>query len=532
MKIIHCRAGSFYTGTTLLSRCWGRVALGSYSFHKNNYQAIVVGAGIGGLAVASLLAVRGMRVLMLEAHRTVGGNCVSWSRAVNVGGRKLCFTFDSGVQDISGLGSHGPLRNLLRGLSAEDLLTWHRVRHCYYRDGLWLEGALDADDFIKNYCRQFPEEAPALRAFFAEMQAIYREMYADVEDTGGVPVPPSVNKLTEWAERHPHASQWLMQPFDAMLDAYFASEPLKAMLRTVSEYITENPHCLRVRDMAPLFGYYFEGGAYPSGGAQKLANLLASRFEAFGGRLCTGTPVAKILTSDGHASGVETCDGEVFRAPLVISNADVVRTLTKLMNPELLPGRYLAHVRALKRGPSAFLLSLGLNTIPNFPARFFVHQNGLTFGIGNPSVIDPTLAPAGCSAMTFLCLLSEAQSAEWLVRGADYMSKKRAFADRLIHAAEAVVCPDLSRHIVFREAATPASFVRYTGAMGGNIYGAARGGWRPGMRTPVPGLMLVGGGVEAGAGIEGVVVSATRAADVICPQHARGPETALLTVVG
>ncbi|MGB8603397.1 MAG: NAD(P)/FAD-dependent oxidoreductase [Rhizomicrobium sp.] len=485
--------------------------------HPDQYQVIVIGAGIGGLSAAALLAARGCRVLVLEAHRTVGGNCVSWQRAVTVDGRKLRFVFDSGVQDISGLGPRGPLRNLLRQLKALDRLVWHPVRHAYCKEGMWLDGAQGVPRFIENYCCLFPDEAANIRAFFAEMAAIYHDMYAEVDQTGGVPVPPAAAGVMAWAARHPHAFGWMKQPFDDMLAAYFTSEPLKQMLRTVSEYITDDPHLLLVEDMAPLFGYYFDGGCYPGGGAQQLANLLADLFQARGGTLKCRQPVARILTACGQAVGVETKDGQIFHAPVIISNADAVATLTQLADPALLPKHYRTNLMAMGRGPSAFLLSLGLSTVMDVPERIFVKQNGLEFGIGNPGVHDATLASPGYSAVTLLCLLSEGASQPWLTRGPGYDADKRAFADRLIDAAATAVMPDLRRHIVYREAATPASFAAYTGALGGNIYGAARGGWRPSLRSPLPGLFLVGGGTEAGAGIEAVVVSATRAADTICP---------------
>lgn len=519
-KISLFRAGRVATS-------WPMPCLEAAPQGEGNYQLIVIGAGIGALSAAALLAKRGCRVLVLEAHRSVGGNCVSWPRAVTAGGRKLRFVFDCGVQDFSGLGPRGPLRNLLHQLGVENRLSWHRVRHGYLRDGVRLEGAPRTEDFIANYCRLFPEQADNLRDFFSEMAAIYRDMYAGIEKTGGVPVPPAAAEIMAWAEHHPHAFRWMKQPFDAMLDAYFTAEPLKAMLRTVAEYITDDPHGLLVEDMAPLFGYYFEGGCYPAGGAQKLADLLADVVRDEGGDLRCRHPVKRILTHEGRACGVETADGQRFYAPLILSNADVVATLTELIDPALLPVPYLADIRAMGRGPSAILLSLGLSTVMNLPARLFVRHDGLEFGVGNPSVLDPSLASEGCSAVTLLHLLPQSEAQGWLVRGPAYDARKQAMTDRLIDAAAAAFFPDLRRHIVYAEAATPASFRSYTGAQDGNIYGAARGGWRPSLRTPLPGLMLVGGGADAGAGIEAVVVSATRAADIICPRiDALGEATA------
>jgi hypothetical protein len=50
-------------------------------------------------------------------------------------------------------------------------------------------------------------------------------------------------------------------------------------------------------------------------------------------------------------------------------------------------------MRALRRGPSAILMSVGLDFVPSLPARVFASVGDLHFGIGNPSIIDPSLAP-------------------------------------------------------------------------------------------------------------------------------------------
>jgi phytoene dehydrogenase-like protein len=78
--------------------------------------------------------------------------------------------------------------------------------------------------------------------------------------------------------------------------------------------------------------------------------------------------------------------------------------------------------------------------------------------------------------------------------------------------------PNLRRHIVYRETAAPPTFTRYTGALNGNIYGAARGQWCPAVKSPIPGLMLVGAGCQNGPGIEAVVISGRIAADLIAPR--------------
>jgi all-trans-retinol 13,14-reductase len=489
---------------------------GPWPEQEDAHHVVIVGAGIGGLTAGALLAHRGLKVLVLEAHDRPGGFCTSWTRTIRRDGRRLTFCFDAGVQDISGLGPRGPLRQLLRQLGAEHALDWRRVRHAYARDGLLVTVPPEATAFAAELQDLFPGEHAGIGAFFEQILAVYRELYADIEQTGGVPrAPQSAEAVMAWPARHPHAWRWIKQPFASLLDAYLTDARLKALLTTLAEYITDRPELLTVADMAPLFGYYFDGGYYPAGGSQRLADLLSAIITDNGGAVRLRRAVSQVVVENGRAVGVATADGRVHRAALVLANSDVVSSMAELVGLEHLSENYREKLGRLRRGPSAVIVSLGVRQGPALPARIFVSHQGLDFGIGNPSAIDPSLAPPGHAAVTMLCLLSEEQARSWDRSHPDYPRRKDTFADDLIAAAEATVWPELGRHIVYRQVAGPPTFARYARTGGCCIYGAARGQWCPDVVSPVPGLMLVGAGTRSGAGIEAVVVSGTIAADLI-----------------
>lgn len=137
-------------------------------------------------------------------------------------------------------------------------------------------------------------------------------------------------------------------------------------------------------------------------------------------------------------------------------------------------------------------------------------------GIMIPSKVDPSLAPEGHAAVTLITLIPQEEAADWDRKAEGYTKHKRSFGDELIARAETVI-PGLSQHIVYRQEASPRTFERYAWSTGGSIYGPVWDAFRPPLKSPVPGLYLVGSGVFPGPGIEAVVISGVLAADTIYP---------------
>jgi phytoene dehydrogenase-like protein len=488
------------------------------------HDVVVVGAGIGGLTAAALLARRGLKVLVVEQHYLAGGFCTSWPRTVRRGAARLRYVFDAGVHDVSGLGPRGPVRHLLGQLGLADRLAWRRVTHEYALPDLRLAVPHDAADFVTALGERFPRERAGLARFFAEMEAVYRELYADVERTGGVPCPPStVEAMLAWPGAHPHAFRWMQVPFGSMLDTHVHDPRLRALLSALTGYLSHEPHTLTVGAMAPIFGYYFDGGYYPVGGSQAFADALVGAVEAHGGEVRRRTAVARIVVERGRAAGVALATGEVHRAEAVVSNADARRTFLELVGREHLPRAFAREVERLRPSTSAIAVFLGVDYVPDVAPLTIQAGAGEGLAIAIPSKVDPALAPPGHSSVSLLAL---APGGGWDRRAPGYAARKRRAADALVARAERTL-PGLRTHVVYRQDASPATFARYAWTTGGAIYGPAGGAWRPPARSPVPGLVLAGAGVFPGAGVEAVVISGTLAADTICPARpwARAPGT-------
>ncbi|RMF37326.1 MAG: NAD(P)/FAD-dependent oxidoreductase [Chloroflexi bacterium] len=478
---------------------------------SDEFDVIVIGAGMGGLTAAALLAKRGLKTLVVEQAHYVGGFCAHFHRLYRR------YTFDIGVHDISGLGPRGPVRHLLRELGIEARLEFLRMPHEYILGDLRLRVPEDADAFVEELAARFPTERDALRAFFAEMRHVYREMYTD---DGRPDIPTDPEAMLRYPLTHPHLLRWRGRSYLGMLDAYFTDERLKGLLRMLTAYQTDRPETLTVMQMAPIFGYYFDGGFYPKGGSGRLPQAVAEAFQAYGGTLLLRKRVEQILVKEGTAYGVRLADGGTFRARAVLSNADPGVTFRELVGLEHLPQDYAALVQALQPTVSIFAVFLALDYDPPIaPITMYRAPDGTEVGFAVPSKVDPTLAPPGHHVMTLMTLVPQPEAATWNRKAPDYKARKAAMADRLVRRAEGLL-PGLRDHIVTRDAATPATVTRYTGHPAGAIYGSVHPGGRLPLQTPIRHLYLVGASTQSG-GVEAVVISGRRVADMLIPEGER-----------
>jgi phytoene dehydrogenase-like protein len=210
----------------------------------------------------------------------------------------------------------------------------------------------------------------------------------------------------------------------------------------------------------------------------------------------------------------------VLSSGTVISNADVRRTFLELVGHKYLPSYLSNRIERLEPSNSAFMVSLGVDFIPDINPATLVIEDKKKVGVMVPSKVDPSLAPEGHACITLITLLSHDQSSSWNRRSPEYAERKRKLGDELIALAEKAI-PDLREHIVFRQDASPATFSRYAHTTDGAIYGLSIDEWRPSARTSIAGLYLSGAGIAARPGVESAVYSGIIAVDAIRKEEGR-----------
>jgi phytoene dehydrogenase-like protein len=484
---------------------------------EGRYDVVVIGSGIGGLILANLLVREGLKVLLLEQHYMVGGYCSTFRR----GG----YTFDAATHFYPLLGNPETLTGRLLGelgvttgwVKMDPVDTFHLP------DGSRFEVPADFDTYLARLKAEFPEEAGALDSFFAAV----RETYS--------------LGLLHYFRGRPLAALGRLAPYRDMtvkeaLDNRFKDPKLKLLLTADCPHWGSPPGRTSFVFDSMLRLSYFLGNYYPVGGSQAFADELALRFEAQGGHILTSTLAKRIVIENGEARGVEI---EVLRGPLralwkegvvrsgvVVSNADLLLTLKKLVGPEHLPPEALAPLHRLRTTFPCWLTHLGLRGVPasvleRAQGYYWdsldmdrVGRDALRFKLFAPTLYEPAMAPHGEQILIVQKVLE--MDYESIT---DWPRHKQEIEAFIFTNLERVL-PGIGEHIVVRHSASARTSWRFTlnhqGAMlGWEMSPGQLAEGRPTPETAIRNLYCVGHWTQPGGGITPVIVSAESVAQAI-----------------
>jgi prolycopene isomerase len=279
-----------------------------------------------------------------------------------------------------------------------------------------------------------------------------------------------------------------------------------------------------------------EGVYYPKGGMGKISEAIADSFLQSGGELHLQKEVDHVLVKDGKIEGVETKEGEIFQAPLILSNVNPNR-LAKMLSSEF-QNVFAKKTSHFEYSLSCFILYLATDLdvremdLPYFTYIRFLHDleeesqilrrgevpKNPTLIVSIPTLLDDSLAPPGQHILKVLVTVPYHYEERW---GGDQSEKydqmKEGFSQKILHLLESKLIPGLRDHLLFYEAATPLTLERYTGNEMGAMYGLAStprqfGNSRPSHQTPIPGLFQVGHYTRPSHGIVGTSLSGLFAA--------------------
>lgn len=478
---------------------------------RERYDAVIIGAGIGGLICANLLAREGLSVLLVEQHYMVGGYCSTFKRRG--------FVFDASTHFYPLLGNPTTMTGkLLVDLGVTT--RWQKmdpVDRFFFPDGSHFEVPADLDAYLSRLKEEFPHESAAIDRFFGAVGEAYDHgllYYFRGRDSG---------RLAPYLE---------MTVRDA-LDRYFQDRKLKLLLTADCPHWGSPPRRTSFVFDSMLRLSYFHGNYYPVDGSQAFADQLAQRFEEQGGDILMSTHVDRILVDDGRVRGVtmETRRGRLagrhrVEAEVVVSNADLLATVEKGLPAGSVDPGYLAAVRAMRPSMPCYLTHVGLRDVPaetleRVQGYYWTSWDPDDVGVGGmhckifaPTLYEPRMAPPGGQIVILQRVVEVDYAAveDWSVHKADI---ERIVLDHL----EAVV-PGIRDHIVVHLCASARTAWRFTlnrdGAMlGWEMSPDQLGEHRPSIRGPVRNLYLTGHWTQPGGGITPVIVSAMQTAEAV-----------------
>ncbi len=440
------------------------------------YDAVVIGAGNGGLTAALTLAKAGRRILLLERHNIPGGCATSFVRGQ--------FEFEVALHQLSGLGSKerpGPLRSILSEMGVMDKLEFVEMENLYR---VTFPGVFDITlkaergKVESELRRQFPKEGDSIHRFFDLVYAFSIQLVQGIFFRD-----PNISK-----EKYPLFFKYAFRNTQEVLDEYFLDQHLKTILSVYWGYMGVPPNRLPFGDLAIMLWAYIEFKPYHlKGGSQALSNALFDTFLQAGGEARFNCAANKILVENGAVKGVITEQGDRIDTSCVVSNASTIQTYIDLIDPKEIPESLLDSFRSKTIGPSAFTLYLGLDCEPD---ELGIHETTnfiLTTTNMNRAydvwktlepqewalftcydVSDPDFSPPGKCQAALVAL----QYAEpwYLVPPHQYAKAKYHYAENMLKLAE-LLFPGLRDRIEEAEAATPLTHIRYLGHPGGAIYG-------------------------------------------------------------
>jgi all-trans-retinol 13,14-reductase len=488
-------------------------------------DAIVVGAGLGGLACAAAFVKRGFRPLVIEQRERVGGYASTFRR----GGFEFDFSLHSttaargedGSRHVPGFPEldveYLPHPNLFRVICPD-----HDVR----------APQQDPEAFLQQLVDAFPDQAEGLQALFADLAGMADDSRRWFQE---YPPPP----LARIPREFPHIYKHHDQTWGEMMDARIDSPALKTILSAQWGYYALPPSRLASLYYAiPVMDYLREGGYYPRGRSQALSDAFARYIEAGGGRIVLNTRVREITTEGGAVTGVVTADGATHRSSVVVSNVDAMTTVRDLVQD--VPGlpRYRRELSAHRPSLSGFQVFLGLkrdllgelgvtDSEVFFQETYDLDEDfercrtadvaGCAMTATLFDNIYEDFSPPGKNTLNILVVQGyepwERFEADYLADRQDaYRAEKQRMADVLIGRLERKLLPGLADAIEVMDVATPLTLARHYGAQRGAMYGFEQvignsGHTRVGHATPVEGLFLAGAWTTPGHGYTGVIWS-------------------------
>ncbi|MBP6392040.1 MAG: NAD(P)/FAD-dependent oxidoreductase [Flavobacteriales bacterium] len=480
-----------------------------------DFDVVVIGAGLGGLQCAFILASEGKKVVVLEQNSQLGGSLQVFSR-----NKRL---FDTGVHYLGGLAPGQNLHRYFSYFGIMDKLKLHRMdpdgfdRISFDGDPTDYPIAQGYENFVRQLLRHFPKEEQSLQRYVADIRS-------------------SCERFPLYYLRYAEHSEWEDPALQVNARDHIASLTKDVKLRAVLG-ASNVLHGGR-GDRTPFYMHalvlntYIESAWRCVDGGSQIAKHLAHQARAQGATILNRKRVIGLETDAKGVRAVRTSDGDRFACRQVVADIHPVPLLAMLDAHRVRPA-YRKRVEAMGNTIGSFTVQVALE-----PGLFpYLDHNHYHFrdhdvwapmneegggGEGHFLLFTPLTGQGGqhvdsASIMTFMPYSEVAQwggshntVAEPGARNADYEAFKQRKSEQVLRAAGRRF-PQLLKAIRGTWTTTPLTFRDYIGCPDGTTYGIQKEAMDPirtflSPRTKVPNLLLTGQNINL-HGILGVTVS-------------------------
>ncbi len=481
---------------------------------SRSQQAVVIGSGFGGLALAVRLQAAGVQVTILEKREAIGG------RAYRLEDRG--YVFDMGPSLITAPHVVDSVFQVA-GRRLEDyvdLMPLDPYYRIYFHDGTHVDYVGDPER-MKAQMRVFDEgDAERFDAFMARVRPIYDAVIGDrLGSTNFGDLKTMIGFLPQMVRLDAY------RPVTNFVNRYFRDFRHRFLYSFHPLFVGGNPfHTPSVYLMIP----YLErrGGVwFARGGMYSVVEALGRLFVEMGGRILTQHEVTRIGVRDRSVTHVEAA-GRRFEADLVVSNGDPGHTYRDLIDASHRSRWTDRKVEKIDYSMSCFLLYLGTRRqypelehhtlilteryreLLNDIFKKKILPDDFSMYLHVPTRSDPDMAPDGCESMYVLVPVANLRS------GIDWDEIRDTFADKVIDFLEDWGLEGLRENLEVLHIMDPTHFRDDLNSLYGNAFSIVpkftQTAWfRPHNRSQdVEGLYLVGAGTHPGAGVPGVFLSA------------------------
>lgn len=478
-------------------------------------RACVIGAGLGGLALAIRLQSAGIETTVVEARDRPGGRAYFWQRDG--------FTFDAGPTVITDPPCLEELWALTGHRLADDVelmpvMPFYRLN---WPDGTNFDYSNDEATLRNEIAKINPRDVAGYDEFLDYSANVFREGYVKL---GAVPfldfasmlrAAPALARYQAWRSVY------------AMVSKYIESDKLREAFSFHSLLVGGNPMTTSAI-YALIHKLEKDGGVWwARGGTNRLVAGMVRHFERIGGTVRLGDAVERIETLGNQVTGVRTKGGWHGNFDAVASNADIVHSYRDLLGDNAYAARHARKLMRKRFSPSLFVVHFGLRGtwpgIAHHMILFGPRYKGLlddiyTHGVlpqdfsiylHHPTVTDPSMAPEGMS--TFYALVPVANRAKLPL---DWAEIGPILEKRVLDEVGRRLIPDIHSRIVTKFHYTPADFSSDLAAHVGSAFSlepllTQSAFFRAHNRDDaIANFYLTGAGTHPGAGIPGVVGSA------------------------